>query len=117
MNTEQVPKPSDADADPVQTWGKLPSRQEERAKRALPMESAGAWVTACWQEEPCGNTGSPLQRLGKQARQPVAREGRTGLDGMAERSVVLEKPGNAGGGKGPWFKSNARGRQKPGDWR
>jgi hypothetical protein len=26
---------------------------------------------------------------------------------MAERPVVLAKPGNAGGGKGPWFKSDA----------
>jgi RNA-directed DNA polymerase len=27
---------------------------------------------------------------------------------MAERPVLPEKPGNAGGGKGPWFKSDAR---------
>ena len=26
---------------------------------------------------------------------------------MADRPVVAEKPGNAGGAKGPWFKSNA----------
>ena len=39
--------------------------------------------------------------------QPAAREGRTGLHGMAERPVLPRKPGNAGGGKGPWFKSNA----------
>jgi hypothetical protein len=25
---------------------------------------------------------------------------------MAERPVATEKPGNAGGGKGPWFKSD-----------
>ncbi len=40
--------------------------------------------------------------------QPAAREGKTGLHGMAERPVLPKKPGNAGGGKGPWFKSNAR---------
>lgn len=28
--------------------------------------------------------------------------------GKSERSVVPEKPGNAGGGKGPWFKDNER---------
>jgi hypothetical protein len=36
--------------------------------------------------------------------QPAAREGEAGPDGVAERPVVLMKPGNAGGGKGPWFK-------------
>ena len=39
--------------------------------------------------------------------QPEAREGKTGLHGMAERPVLPKKPGNAGGGKGPWFKGNA----------
>jgi hypothetical protein len=28
-----------------------------------------------------------------------------GLRGVAEGSVVPMKPGNAGGGKGPWFKT------------
>ena len=39
--------------------------------------------------------------------QPEAREGKTGLHGMAERPVLPRKPGNAGGGKGPWFKGDA----------
>ena len=39
--------------------------------------------------------------------QPDAREGEAGLPGMTEGPVVLVKPGNAGGGKGPWFKANA----------
>ena len=39
--------------------------------------------------------------------QPEAREGETGLQGMAERPVLPKKPGNAGGGKGPWFKGDA----------
>lgn len=34
-----------------------------------------------------------------------AREGQAGSDGVAEGSVVPVKPGNAGGGKGPWFKA------------
>jgi hypothetical protein len=42
------------------------------------------------------------------AKQPATREGRAGLEGKSERPVLPEKPGNAGGGKGPWFKSNAR---------
>ena len=40
--------------------------------------------------------------------QPTAREGRVGLGGKSERPILPKKPGNAGGGKGPWFKSNAR---------
>jgi len=57
MNIKQVPKPCDADADPVLTWGRLPS-DSTRAKQTL-FESAGALMTACWQQETCSNTGSP----------------------------------------------------------
>ena len=38
--------------------------------------------------------------------QPDAREGQAGRDGVAERLVVPRKPGNAGGGKGPWFRTD-----------
>ena len=38
-------------------------------------------------------------------RQPETREGQTGFGGVAEGLVVPMKPGNAGGGKGPWFKA------------
>ena len=37
--------------------------------------------------------------------QPEAREGQAGRLGVAERFVVPLKPGNAGGGKGPEFKT------------
>jgi hypothetical protein len=36
--------------------------------------------------------------------QPGPRERQTGLCRVAERPVVPVKPGNAGGGKGPWFR-------------
>jgi hypothetical protein len=39
--------------------------------------------------------------------QPDAREGRSGRSGVADRLVVLRKPGNAGGGKGSEFKTDA----------
>jgi hypothetical protein len=39
--------------------------------------------------------------------QPDAREGQAGRLGVAERLVVPMKPGNAGGGKGPQFKTDA----------
>jgi hypothetical protein len=99
MNIEQVPKPSIADADPASTWGRLSGRTK-RAKHAV-RPSAGALMTACLQEEFCCNTGSPNQCWRHWAPQPVTREGQTGLAGMTDRPVVLRKPGNAGGGKGP----------------
>jgi len=39
--------------------------------------------------------------------QPVSGDGQTGLNGVAERLVVPKMPGNAGGGKGPQFRTNA----------
>src|ERR1700682_4604640 len=48
--------------------------------------------------------------------QPDAREGQAGRPGVAERFVVPRKPGNAGGGKGPQFKTDARRSEGPGDW-
>ena len=38
--------------------------------------------------------------------QPDAREGQAGPWGESERPIVPSKPGNAGGGKGPWFQVN-----------
>jgi hypothetical protein len=48
--------------------------------------------------------------------QPDAREGQAGRTGVAERLVVPLKPGNAGGGKGPQFKTDARRGEGRGDW-
>ena len=39
-----------------------------------------------------------------------------GRAGMAGRLVVPLKPGNAGGGKGPWFKADATSGEGPRDW-
>ena len=52
------------------------------------------------------NTGSPS---GDHSRdQPATRERQAGPLGVTERLVVLMKPDNAGGGKGPQLKGNAR---------
>ena len=48
--------------------------------------------------------------------QPDAREGQVGRLGVAERFAVPLKPGNAGGGKGPQFKTNAKSSEGLGDW-
>jgi hypothetical protein len=49
--------------------------------------------------------------------QLAARERKAGLTGMAERLVVLTKPGNSGGGKGPQLKADVRSDDRKGDWR
>src|SRR6266566_9814838 len=48
--------------------------------------------------------------------QPDAREGQVGRLGVAERFAVPLKPGNAGGGKGPQFKTDATSGEGFGDW-
>jgi len=58
--------------------------------------------------------GSPKARSGMTNRTP-ARD-RPTPHGVAERFVVPLKPGNAGGGKGPQFKTDARRGDGPGDW-
>ncbi len=59
MNTEKVPKPSNVDADPAQTWGRL-SSDMKRTKQAM-SGSTGALVAACWHKEFRGNTGDPIR--------------------------------------------------------
>ena len=66
-----------------------------------------------YNKESVRNTGKPRGVVSDD--QPDAREGQAGRPGVAERSAVPLKPGNAGGGKGPQFKTDAiRGR---GTWR
>ena len=105
MNTEQVPKPSNADADPVSQWGRLPSACEK--SEPTQAESAGAVVMACSQKESCGNTGSPARRT-PQGGQPDLREEQAGPGGKSERLIVPQNPGNSGGGKEPQCKDSAR---------
>ena len=56
-------------------------------------------------KESVRNTGSPDGVVSDD--QPDAREGQVGRLGVAERFAVPLKPGNAGGGKGPQFKTDA----------
>jgi len=48
--------------------------------------------------------------------QPDAREGQAGSGRESERFIVPLKPGNAGGGKGPQFKTSVESGRQPGDW-
>ena len=77
-----------------------------RAQPAAP----GWWVTAC-QQGATINTGSP-------GRWPFDEPtGATGTWPMrvAEGLVVPRKPGNAGGGKGPWFQDADEAAREEGD--
>lgn len=47
-----------------------------------------------------GNTGSPFAWFLRRD-QPDFGDGQAGRVGVADRPVIPEKPGNAGGGKGP----------------
>src|SRR5438445_4735000 len=49
--------------------------------------------------------GKPQGEVGDD--QPDADDGQAGRIGVTERFVLPLKPGNAGGGKGPQFKTNA----------
>ena len=55
-------------------------------------------------------------RRGQSDDQLEAREGQAGRPGEAERFMVPRKPGNAGGGTEPQFKTDAIRGEEPGDW-
>jgi Reverse transcriptase (RNA-dependent DNA polymerase) len=70
-----------------------------------PSRCAGLVATACTQGK---RTQHGKPRSGVSDDQPHARERRSGRHGVRERLVVPRKTGNAGGGKGPQFRTNAR---------
>ena len=86
------------------TWpsyqGRL-TRLGERAKK-LPSRRTGVVAAACTQGKRTQH-GKPLGVAGD--GQLDAREGQARRPGVAERSVLLMKLGNASGGKGPQLKA------------
>ena len=70
----------------------------ERSRRT------GVLAAACTQGKRAQH-GKPLNVVGDD--QPDAGDGQAGHFGVADRPVVPTKLGNASGGKGPWFKTNA----------
>ena len=78
-----------------------------------PSRCAGVVATACTQGKRTQH-GKPQGVV--RDDQPDAREGQAGRPGVAERFVVPLKPGNAGGGKGPQFKTDALRGEELGDW-
>src|SRR6266403_3547310 len=82
-------------------------------RSGAPNRCAGVLATACTQGKRTQH-GRPQGVV--RDDQPDAREGQAGRPGESERFVVPLKPGNAGGGKGPRFKTDARRGEGPGDW-
>ena len=74
---------------------------------------AGVVATACTQGKRAQH-GKPRGVVSD--GQPDAGDGQAGRRGVAERLGVPTKPGNAGGGKGPQFKTDARRGEGRGDW-
>src|SRR5262249_62317412 len=64
---------------------------------------AGVWATARRKGK---TTEHGRSREVACAGQRAAREGQARPVGKSESSTVPWKPGNAGGGKGPWFKTS-----------
>ena len=73
-------------------------------RSSKPSRCAGVVATACTQGKRAQH-GKPQGVI--RDDQPDAGDGQAGRSGVAERSVVLLKLGNAGGGKGPQFKAGA----------
>ena len=99
---------------------------QEPTRRVIGRAAAGGPVRANEDHQTCrgngdgkqakltsSNTGSPSGDRG--ADQLTTRERQVRPYGVAERFVVLMKPGNAGGGKGPQLKTNARSNNGHGD--
>ena len=86
-------------------------RVNERS--STPRRCAGVVAAACTQGKRTKH-GKPQGVVSDD--QPEAREGQAGRPGVVERFVVPLKPGNAGGGKGPQFKTDAIRSEGPGDW-
>src|SRR5512135_3047725 len=84
---------------------------DERSSTAS--RRAGVVAAACTQGKRAQH-GKPLGVVGDD--QPDAGDGQAGRLGVAERPVRPSKPGNAGGGKGPQFKTNAASGEGRGDW-
>ena len=78
----------------------------ERYERTDSIRPVGVVATACRQKGNRRNTGNP--NGDRKQDQLATRERQAGPYGVAERPVLPLKPGNAGGGKGPQLKGNAR---------
>ncbi len=100
-----------AEADPAEFWGR-PSPLGRIATASN--GSAGVVASACMEEEIVGTREAPSMR--GRGSQLELREEQAGSFGVADRLVLLMKPGNSGGGKEPDFWRVPGRDQQSGDW-
>src|SRR4029077_17078677 len=112
VNAEQTSKRTMRRSTRQPYRGRL-TRRGANERSSAPSRCAGVVATACTQGKRTKH-GKPQSVVSDD--QPEAREGQAGRSGVAERFVVPTKPGNAGGGKGPQFKTDAIRGEGPGDW-
>ena len=111
MNAEQASKTDVTETDPADFRGRsMPSGETATA----PDGSVGVMASACMEEEIVGTREAPTVR--GRGSQPELREEQAGPSGVADRLVLLMKPGNAGGGKEPDFWHVSGRDQESGDW-
>jgi len=111
VNAEQASKDIDAEADPSEFRGRpLPLGEIAIASSG----SVGVMASACMEEEINGTRETPAVR--GRGSQPELREEQAGSIGVADRLVLLMKPGNSGGGKEPDFWRVSGRDQQSGDW-
>ena len=97
MNAEQASKKTlVAEADPPEFRGR-PMPLGETA--TAPSDSVGVMASACLEEEIVETRETPTMR--GRGSQLELREEQARSFGVADRLVVLWKPGNAGRGRGP----------------
>jgi hypothetical protein len=82
-------------------------------ERTSSIGPAGVMAMACTHRRPDATREAPAVIAVKD--QLATRERQAGPCGVAERSVLLMRPGNSGGGKGPQLTTNARSNEGHGD--
>ena len=86
-------------ADPTEIRGRPMPLGIEMTERQVPDGPTGVVTTACLKRKRWATRETPAVRNCES--QPELREEQAGPFGVAERLVVVMKPGNAGGAKGP----------------
>jgi len=102
---------TDVQADPTGISGK--ADMAGCKSKTMPSCCTGVVAAACTQGKRAQH-GKPHGEVSDD--QPDAREGQAGRHEVAERFVVPLRPGNAGGGKEPQFKTDAIRSEGLGDW-
>src|SRR5713226_3530625 len=92
--------------EPTQPLSGEGRRRWSRNERISSIGPAGVVATACRHRGPEATREAPAVIVSRD--QLATRESQAGPDGVTERLAVPMKPGNAGGGKGPQLKGNAR---------